>query len=208
MKKQTAKKRWLLGLLVGLVMLVGVSPAMAGYILVGNLFTDPCGSSITYNSQTFTYTSTNVLKIDGSPATSYDKFEQIDKQYENNEGESDWNNNWFGTKDTGSTFTTTSKFSGTWDSNGEDIMFFVVKAGSCPDGYAALYAWDGTGSMTSHTFDLSTDLTWLSDYASTIGATKAISHIELNQVPIPGTIWLLGSGLSALMVARRRKKQA
>ncbi|MCK5679666.1 VPLPA-CTERM sorting domain-containing protein, partial [bacterium] len=102
------------------------------------------------------------------------------------------------------TFDSGSDLSGEWTSN-YDVTFFIVKGSNCgtAGGYAALFAWS-SGDKQKSSFDLD-------DYLE--ANASAISNIRLystdgSTAPIPSAVWLLGSGLSALMVARRRRKKA
>jgi len=52
---------------------------------------------------------------------------------------------------------------------------------------------------------LSASLTWIN---GSIDDETGIDNISFNTVPIPGAIWLLGSGLLGLVAIRRRKKKA
>ena len=196
MKKQATKKGWLLGLLVGLVMIIGATPAMAGsYSLVADI--GICGNTI---DDVYYYDKSNNFFIDGIPVEYYDKFE--DSTFVSLEA-------------TGSTYTSTGSLSGSWDSNGENIQFFIVKGGNCANGkgYIALYGWDSS-DKTSGSFDLS-GLNLGTDKKGRQIIPADVSHIDLyavagggggSSVPIPGAVWLLGSGLSALLIARRRRK--
>ncbi len=184
MEKKMTKSGWLVGLLVGLVMMAGAAPVMAGTY---NFVADLCGNLIT---DQYYYDGSNNFYINGSFVDEYDRFEE--SGFTSEEG-------------TGSTYSSTGPWSGSWDSNGEDIQFFIVKGGNCGDnGYIALYEW-ASGDKTSGSFNLKTDNL---DYAA-ISNLAGVSHADLystSSVPIPGAIWLLGSGLSALLVARRRRK--
>ncbi len=212
MKKKTTNRSWLLGLLVGLVMLVGAGPALASYYFVGNL----CSGEFTYNSITYSYTQSQNLNTTPAYVNEFEKFEQAKdgegNEFDYTEGGSLWNANWEATHSTAASFTTTDKWSGTWDSGTTDIVAYIVKGGSCGEyknGYVALYVWteDGNGNMNSGTFNVS-GLDLGNDRKGNPITPAAISHVTLyNQVPIPGAIWLLGSGLGAFFVARRRKKQ-
>ena len=111
MKKIITKQGWCLGLLVGLVMLVGVAPAMAGtYNFVADLY----GNDI--NDQYY-YSKTNDFYIDGTEIDFYDKYDIS---------------------------TPNDIWTGSWDSSGHDIQFFVVKGGNPKNGkgYIALNSGD------------------------------------------------------------------
>jgi len=74
---------------------------------------------------------------------------------------------------------------------------------------------DGTSSnitdwtQITHTFDITTPGDYTIAFAASGTANKLggfIDNAELNTVPIPGAVWLLGSGLLGLIGIRRRKK--
>ena len=87
---------------------------------------------------------------------------------------------------------------GEWSST-FTVNFFTVKAG---DGYE-LWAWDGlpTGMEGNWT----TGTTFLEGHGT---SHLSFFTTDCSEVPIPGALWLLGSGLGALMVGRRRKRKA
>lgn len=173
MKQETTKRGWLLGLLVGLVMLIGASPAMAGYIHVGDFLNSwtvtphPGFGTLTDAPNTFNYTGNNKFYVNGTQLTGTD--------YTGNYGD--------------------------WSSSSQMFQYIIIKQaqyGANPnsDPVCNLYKYSATGN----------DLPNLSSYFRD-GSFK-ISHVTgYNPVPIPGAVWLLGSGLSALLVARRRRRQ-
>ena len=173
MKKQTIKRGWLLGLLIGLVMMVGASPAIAGYIFVGDFynagFAGYTANGIN-NQQTW---SSNVAPPLYQYTQSQDFY--VDSVMQTGDKDENPSDGW-----------------GVWNGLYE---YVIIKQGSYGSGFADLYKYSATG----------TDLVNLDKYYSD-GEFK-ISHISgYNAIPIPGAVWLLGSGLGALLVARRRRK--
>ncbi len=194
MKKQTAKKGWILGLLVGWVMLVGVSPAMAGYFKIADL-SDNDNKLAKVQAVIDHYESTanpNLLAGLCTTLVSSVKIEFTDDAGNVIIGSANFPYTADGITLTNGNFNTDDEIlSGEWSSTFA-VSFFSVKAGS---GYELL-AWDGIGSNMEGS--------WLS--------TKGTSHMsffatECPNVPIPGAVWLLGSGLCTLLLARRRRKQ-
>ena len=165
MRKQTIKKGWLLGLLVGLVMLVGASPALAGYMLLGDFcLTNP----IIHEGTTYNY---------AFPGQSFTipGIELTETKHEFDE-DGDYN----------------------WDDWAGKFEYIVLKQGNCGEnGFTELYKFVADPNVN----DFNASHICFED------GTK-VSHISgYNQVPIPAAFWLLGSGLGALLVARRRRKQ-
>ncbi|HDS15268.1 MAG TPA: hypothetical protein ENN66_01330 [Proteobacteria bacterium] len=185
MKRNVYGKHGLAALLLSLVLLLGAVPALAGtYSFVGDLCGFSESSPLSYNGTEFYYTANQQLYINGVYAGEYEKFERDED-----------NDPWSPTEGTGSNLTTTG-LSGSWTTDA-DIMYFIVKGGSCtsPNGYVELYAWE-SGDMRSGDF-------------SVISGSAGVSHVSLyNAVPIPGALWLLGSGIGALVIGRRRTRRS
>lgn len=181
------KKGWLLGLLVSLAMLAGATPTIAGTY---QFIVDLCNhSTITYNS--------NQLQVNGTDVDEHFRFDPP------NTGVYGSTNQF--------TYTKYDDWSGKWTSD-QNINFFIVKGGSCVSGkgYVALFAWI-SGDKQEGSFDVSGIMGYKAD--GTPNAAK-VSHIDIHTgrtppvVPVPGAVWLLGSGLTALIFVKRRKKQS
>ena len=169
MKKQTTKKGWLLGLLVGLVMLVGASPALAGYMFLGDFcdIDNPPPIMFVLDGQTLT--------IPGQFLTEIKHEFDEDSVY-------DWDD---------------------WDGK---FQYVLLKQGNCGSGgYVQLFEFvAGFNPEDEEGYD---GPTFDSTHVAFSDGDK-VSHISgYNQVPIPGAVWLLGSGLSALLFTRRRNKK-
>ena len=173
MKKEMTKRGWLLGLLVGLVMMVGAVPAMAGYIFVGDFYnsafaleTDKNDPISVDNKKTWSSIATTPLYLYqyNQKQDFYVAGVQQTEAIKDEDGSDGW---------------------GVVDGM---YQYVIVKSGQ----YIDLYKYSAGGP----TIDLVTAY-----------PGDSISHISgYNAVPIPGAVWLLGSGLGALLVARRRRK--
>lgn len=177
------KRSWLVGLLVGLVLLMGASPVLAGYmklgVISGNDSLDvvkqqalDCGFLCTF-SETYTkyeFDDSGNFSLTEGPGTV--TFSNLDSVTEDGK---------------------TEVKGGDWQSSFA-VAFFAVKAGN----NFQLWAWDGTIPNDSGI--------WSTSFLD----NKGTSHIsfytaECSNVPIPGAVWLLGSGLLGLIGVRRKK---
>ena len=80
--------------------------------------------------------------------------------------------------------------------NGDSLTGFVQSAVDIPGGSFASYM----GIRESSNIISSVVLTAAS------GDLVGLDNISFSSVPIPGAIWLLGSGFAGLIVARRKKR--
>ena len=196
MKMETIKRRWLLGLLVGLMMMVGAAPAMAwNYIPIGGIYGPNANDSVIelqsvlgsiVNDYCFTTDCLDNLAL-------LAKIEIDDPEESTGAFLDDF-----------SITPASGGHTGTWSSEEAAPLFVVVKASTYYKIYYAEFCelgtsgnWDTSGIINGG--NNQPDLSHISFYGCSDGGGG-------QNVPIPGAVWLLGSGLSALLVARRRRK--
>ena len=170
MEKKMTKSGWLMGLLVGLVMMIGASPTIAGYIFVGDFYNTSFATELDATDPDAMDNKKTLTSINKTPLYQYTQMQvfYVDKILQNEVIK---------------------------DENGADgwgvvdgmYQYVIVKSGQ----YIDLYKFSASGAPI--------DLAAYGD---------SISHISgYNAVPIPGAVWLLGSGLGTLLISRRRRKK-
>ncbi len=87
----------------------------------------------------------------------------------------------------------------------DDIIYSWYSTDTNPDNVVVI-SWLQMTNLTGP-YDLTVNLSYVSDGAVDGGVT--FSNLQYGQtvsVPIPGTVWLLGSGLVGLVAAHRKKR--
>ncbi|MEA3332413.1 MAG: VPLPA-CTERM sorting domain-containing protein [Pseudomonadota bacterium] len=210
MKNQETKKRWLSGLLIGLVMLVGVGPAMA-YTFVASFDCSGVSGDYSLGRGDRVYLGSDLISDWAKYA--YEGVIQDDGYWD-----------WTGDGSNFNVSTVDDNFGTSWTvtfAAGTDLPGYVLfKGGSgalnCDNssgGYVYLFKLDGTEINTvADPFTMSWTYGSADPANFVLPSSPMLSHLTFydrtsTTVPIPGAVWLLTSGFGALVLVRRRRKE-